>query len=160
MEFDHLPEFLNSVYEPLCLRAKRLCEHLKEQNILCERGFYNLHAVRRGESFFTEHFPIPVVTAKGLGDFGFELDHVFFEAVLPREKARELDFVELTRDFDAEIYGADNFLFDFYHAGMDASHIHKSIQNSAEKEICVSLRFPSDTTVFDLLGAARRLAAK
>lgn len=160
MDFDHVPEFLNSVYEPLCIRTKKFCDSVKEQNIPFERGFYNHHTVRKGDSYFLEHFPIPVVTLKCLGDFGFELDHVFFEAVIPRNKALELDFTGIARDFDFDVYGAENYLCDFYHAGMDVSCIRELILSSAETEICVSLRFPPDTDASALLGSAKRLVKK
>lgn len=157
---ENLPELLNAVYEPLCARAKRLCACLAERSIPYARGFYNLHAVRRGDGFFTEHFPIPVVSAEGLGDFGFELDHVFFEAVFLRERALALDFASLALEFDLEVYGAEDFLCDFFHAGMDVSRVREGVAGSAEKEICVCLLFPNGTDEAVLIGAAKRLAAE
>lgn len=158
-DFENLPELLNAVYEPLCARSKALCTYLKEQGITYTCGFYNLHAVRKGDGFFTQHFPIPVVTAQGLGDFGFELDHVFFEAVSPREKALSLDFAALARDYDIEAYGAEDFLTDFYHAGMDIEGLPSRIEKSAEREVCLSLKFACDTPPKELLPAAKAAIA-
>ena len=152
-----LPELLNAVYEPLCAHAKALCVYLKEQGAPCARGFYNLHAVKKGDGFFTEHFPIPVVTAQGLGDFGFELDHVFFEAVLPREKALSFDFAAFARDYDVEVYGAEDYLTDFYHEGMDIAGLHERLFKSAEREVCLSLKFSCDTKPEMLFAAATRV---
>ncbi len=156
VDFENLPELLNTVYEPLCSHSKALCSYLKEEGISCTRGFYNLHAVRKGDGFFTEHFPIPVVTAQGLGDFGFELDHVFFEAVLPREKALSFDFSSLACAHDVEVYGAEDFLTDFYHAGMDIEGLPSRIEKSAEREVCLSLKFACNTPPDALVEAAKK----
>ena len=154
-DFENLPELLNAVYEPLCVRSKALCAYLKEQGTACTRGFYNLHAVRKGDGFFTEHFPIPVVTAQGLGDFGFELDHVFFEAVLPHEKALCFDFAAFAREYDIEVYGAEDFLTDFYHTGMDIAGLHERLLKSEKREVCLCLKFTCDTPPKALLTAAK-----
>ncbi|HMM32930.1 MAG TPA: hypothetical protein PKB13_14265 [Clostridia bacterium] len=152
---ENLPELLNGVYEPLCARSKALCSYLKEQGVTFTRGFYNLHAVRKGDGFFTEHFPIPVVTAQGLGDFGFELDHIFFEAVLPREKALCFDFAALARGYNIEVYGAEDFLTDFYHTGMDMAELRERLLKSAEREVCLCLKFACDTPPQTLFAAAK-----
>ena len=154
-DFENLPELLNEVYEPLCARAKALCAYLKEQSTACTRGFYNLHSVRKGDGFFTEHFPIPVIMAQGLGDFGFELDHVFFETVLPREKALCFDFAALACGYNIEVYGAEDFLTDFYHTGMDIEGLPSRIEKSAEREVCLCLKFACDTPPQTLFTAAK-----
>lgn len=147
-------EQLNRVYAPLSRRARELKSALEKAGIPAAWEWYAFHSVKVEGEYVTEEFPIPVVTAAGLCDVGFDLDHIFLELQLPRERALALDYGKLPPE--AEVYGAEAYLEDFYHPGMDRGEIVRRIEESGEATVCITGNFPKETDTEELLKAVRR----
>ena len=149
-------EALNGVYAPLVRRAKALCRSLKETGLSTRWGWYEDHSVFLDGEYRAEAFPIPVLEVeggchRGGCDVGLHVDEVFVEVQLPRRAALAFDWSQLPAPF--EVYGVDDYLHDFYRAGMDVGGIAGRIGASGEDRVGVSLTFPWDTPDHVLLSA-------
>lgn len=147
-------EQLNAVYAPLRARASELTGLLVQAGFDARWGWYGDHSVRIEGEYRTQEFPIPVVDVADLCDVGFGLDGCWLELHLSRAQALAFDWKQLPED--AEVYGAEDFLSDFYHAGMDMDGIARRIAESGEKHIHAALSFPRDADSGELLAAAER----
>ena len=142
---------LNQVYAPLRGRAVHLTQALSRNGIDAKWGWYANHSVEVDGEYQTEEFPIPVVDVGDLCEIGFNLDGCWLEFQLPRAEALAFDWKQLPRD--AEVYGVENYLMDFYHIGMDLSGIAARIEESSEQAVNAALAFPADVE-FEILLAA------
>ena len=142
---------LNQVYAPLRDRARRLTQALAQQGVEAKWGWYSDHSVLIGGEYQTECFPIPVVDAADLCEIGFQPDGCWLEFQLPRGAALALDWGRLPED--AEVYGVESYLTDFYHAGMDKAGIAGRIAQSTEQAVNAALSFPAGVETETLLAA-------
>ena len=139
---------LNGIFGPPARRAAALASALKQKGVPASRGWYANHSVRVDGRWQTEEFAIPLVEVGGLGDVGFDLDGVWLELRLPREKALTFDYAALPAPF--EVYGLEDYLTDFYHEGMDPAELSRRIAESGEREIGAALSFPADIPAEEL----------
>lgn len=146
-----LLEQLNEIYAPLSHKARELRKALEAEGIHASWGWYAFHSVKVEGEYQTEEFPIPVVTAGEVCDLGLDLDRIFLELQLSRERALTLDWEKLSPE--AEVYGAEAYLEDFYHPGMDMGDIRRRIEESGEATVCITGNFPKETGVEELLKA-------
>ena len=142
---------LNQVYAPLHGRAVRLTQALSRNGIEAKWGWYANHSVKVDGEYQTEEFPIPVVEVPGLCEIGFNLDGCWLEFQLPRESALAFDWERLPEG--SEVYGVENYLMDFYHAGMDRAGIAARIAESTEPAVNTALAFPAGVELETLLAA-------
>lgn len=144
---------LNEIYTPLAGRAEALTRRLKAAGYSVCMGWYANHSVKLEGKYETEVFPIPVVAVDGLGDIGFDLDGVFLELQLPREKALDFDYGQLPEG--AEVYGAEDYLGNFYRPGMDPEEVLRRIRESREETVCIAMSFPGHTEAGTLYDAVQ-----
>lgn len=139
-----LLERMNEVYSQLDQKRVELLQTLRGQSAECVSGFYNGH-YRRTESgdYQMDSFPIPVISVKGCCDIEINFDTLTVSAKLSRSDALACSF-EKFADIPFEVYGVENYLLDFYLAGMTVAQMHAKISGSTEKEIGVSFVFPFD----------------
>jgi len=149
---------LNSIYKPIWDRADGIGRDLQEQGYTVAKGFYNNHSVKIDGRFVTEFFPIPVITVKGVGDIGVDLDYVWFEIVLPKEKALSLDYHSIAKEYKFEIYGSRDYLKDIYNEQIAISDIVPCIKDSLETDFCVQFYFEQSIAAIDIITIARILA--
>lgn len=143
--------FLNETYKNLCASRSRIVYMLKSAGYEPKHGFYNNHSVRIDGEFVTEYYPIPVISVSGIGDIGIDIDGITLEAVLTRQQALELDYEKLLDRYDIEVYGAEDFLSDFYNKSMSRVNIIKNIEASNETKICVLFKLGMAATAEELL---------
>lgn len=143
---------LNQIYAPLQGRACRLTRALAKKGVEASWGWYANHSVRVDGAYQTEEFPIPVVEAAGLCEIGLDLDGCWLEFQLPRAAALAFDWGALPEGL--EVYGAEDYLLDFYLAGMDMAGIAGRIMESTEQTVNAALFFPPDVEDETLLSAA------
>ena len=132
---------LNSIYMPVCEKAAQIKAKLTDAGFSLTLGFYNNHYVRRGDGFEVEHFPIPVISVADVGDIGVDIDSIWVETKLAKERAMLLDYPAMARVYKMEVYGADDFLNDFYNDRTDPRETAQKISSSDETAICVLLYF-------------------
>ena len=142
---------LNRIYAPLRGRAVRLTQALARRGLEANWGWYANHSVKVDGEYQTEEFPIPVIEAKGLCEIGLNLDGCWVEFQLSREAALAFDWGQLPEG--AEVYGAEQYLMDFYAAGMDRAGIAGRIAESTEQAVNAALSFPPDAPDDALLSA-------
>ena len=152
-----LLEHLNGIFGALSAGAGKLTKTLQEEGLSAFWGWYAFHSVKVEGEYVTEEFPIPVVTAGEVCDVGFDLDQIFVELRLPRERALDLDYRKLAPG--AEVYGAEEFLEDFYHEGMELGKICGRIRESGETTVCIAGTFPAGTDTQTLARAVRKALA-
>ncbi|MCQ4925107.1 hypothetical protein NE686_18540 [Tissierella carlieri] len=83
-------EQLNNIFQPLHRKFKELKLILKDYDFnYYNAGWYNMHSIKYNDDFIEEYFPIPVVSVEGVGDIGINLDHIFIETRISKEKAEK-----------------------------------------------------------------------
>lgn len=142
---------LNQIYAPLRGRARCLVQALAQSGLEAKWGWYSDHSVLIDGEYQTEQFPIPVADVADLCEIGFNLDGCWLEFQLPRAAALAFDWGQLPAD--AEVYGVESYLTDFYHAGMDKAGIAGRIAQSGEQTVNAALSFPPDVGDAALLAA-------
>lgn len=155
-------EILNREYEPLRSHTHKMLKALTAAGLEYEWGYFAQHTVRNGEEWFFEHYPIPVITVRGMGEIGFDLNQTFVEFKMDRVKALSFDFTQL-KGFAFEVYGIQEYLNDFYNARQSIQEIHDKIRGSDEEEVGVSLLFGYLEPVENILtaiGTMQQLLAK
>ena len=153
---ENLLDTLNSIYEPMCKKCTEIREKLESAGLSVSNGFYNNHYVKVKNDFVVEHFPIPVIFIKNIGDIGIDIDSIWFEVKISKDKALLLDYEELINSYNINIYGADDFLNDFYHEKCDSALIKEKIRNSEETFICITFYFEDDVDIDELLKVIKR----
>ena len=149
---------LNDIYKQICDRADCIDRELQELGHTITKGFYNNHSAKIDGSFVTELFPIPVITVKGLGDIGVDMDYVWFEVLLPKEKALSLDYTSIAKEYKIEIYGSHDYLKDIYNEQIVISDIVPRIKGSSETDFFVLFYFEQSVAASDIIAIARTLA--
>lgn len=139
-------ETLNTIYEPLYRKSVELRKVLKEIGMNSSLCFHNGHYVRKEMEWVMEYYPIPLLTISDICDIGFDISHIFVEFRLPRLQALESDFTWL-QPFHFEVYGSEDFLTDYYHAGMEIEELKEELSKSREDTICVSVFFSSSAEI-------------
>lgn len=132
---------LNEIYEPLHEKAKNIYKEIIDNGYKASLGWYNMHSVKYKDKYITEFFPIPVITVEKICDIGLDIDTIFVEATISREKALKIDYDFFIQNYNIEVYGVDDYLNDFYNASMKSSDIKLKIQESNENEIHIAAYF-------------------
>jgi len=146
---------LNDIYKPIWDRATDIGRDLQELGYSITKGFYNNHSVRIDGSFVTEFFPIPVITVKGVGDIGVDLDYIWLEVVISKEKALSIDYNGIAKEYKFEIFGSQNYLKDIYNEQIAISDIIPGIKSSFETNFCVQFYFEQSVTASAIIATAR-----
>lgn len=154
---DHF-DVLNSIYKPMCGKAHEIIRGLKAAGYVATVQFHNNHSVKRDGAFVTEHFPIPIISIDELGDIGVDIDSIWFEAALPKERALALNYAEIIDRYKIEIYGSENYLDDLFNEQIDVSKIAGNIAASPDTSICVLFYLSMDATCDELIEIARLTA--
>lgn len=144
-------EILNNAYKKLNDILVEFQGKLKSQNINYTWGFYNNHSIKDNNgNWVTEYFPIPVITIDSLCDIGIDLDFIFVETKMERERAITFDFSSFL-PYKFEVYGVCEYLSDFYNDSMDINNIGHEIEQSKENQIGISFFFKQDCHVDDIM---------
>lgn len=142
---------LNEIYEPLNRKMANIYKEIKNKGYKVSNGWYNMHSVKYKKNFLIEFFPIPVITIEDIGEIGVDLDSIFLETTISKEKALNIDYDALIRKYSIEVYGADDYLTDFYNSSMSSSDIKTRIQNSSETQIHIATYLSKDANVEKIL---------
>lgn len=136
---------LNAVYRELDARAQQLSELLH-----ASFGYYNGH-YHKGPSgdYEMDHYPIPVITMRGVCDIEVDLDGISVTAKLARADALRFDFGKLAA-YDFEVYGVENYLDDFRAEGDTMDVMLENIRESKENAIFFSFCFPCEAAAAEI----------
>jgi len=150
-------KLLNSIYKPLCEKSAEISTGFRSKGYAVTNGFYNNHSIRIGDGFTTEIFPIPVVFVEGVGDIGIDIETIWFEVKVSKEKALTLDYHDLESKYNFEIYGMEDYLTDIYNAQLTIPEISDKIRISPESSFCISFYISNESSTSDILGIAALL---
>lgn len=128
MNIIEIHETLNALY----LKANDTLEYLEENNIESQMGYFSGNYIKIGGEYALQAYPIPVITIKGKGDIGFNLDGMFFEFMLKKQTAQRLDIEKISSEYAIEVYGATDCEVDYYKEGMSSDAYRKGIDKSKE----------------------------
>lgn len=150
-------KLLNNVYQRLCETKIDIQKKLKSQNISYSSGYYSNHSIKDEKGrWITEYFPIPVITVESLCDIGIDINSIFVETKMEREKAMKFNFSSFI-PFKFEVYGVDEYLNDFYNDTMAINEIGYKIENSKETQIAISFVFQNDYITDDIIELVHKL---
>lgn len=154
---DSIFQLLNTVYEPIYKYIQSFFKVLTlQEGYDCKWGFYNNHSIKKNGVWETEHYPIPVITIHEICDIGFDIDRTFVECKIKREKALEFQW-KLLLDYRFEVYGAEDYLNDFYNESLSIESISLKITESMEQEIGITFHFGYLEDKSSLLELVKRL---
>lgn len=148
---------LNDIFEPLHKKFKELKSILKEHDFNCYKaGWYNMHSVKYNDDFINEYFPIPVLSVEGVGDIGINLDYIFIETIISKEKA-ELLRLDYFTDYSIEIYGVEDYLKDYYQPNIEKEIYKEKICKSCEKEFHFTINLLGYISVDEIINIIFKL---
>ena len=132
---------LNEIYRKLDGKAQELGKLLQ-----CAYGYYNGHYHKNiVGNYEMDYFPIPVISIKDLCDVEIDLKQISITTKLTRDKALSYDF-EKVKSYNFEVYGAEEYLDDFYVVGDTISGMIEKIKASKEENIFFSFYFPFEVS--------------
>ncbi|GAA4298017.1 hypothetical protein GCM10023142_37950 [Anaerocolumna aminovalerica] len=141
-------EILNDIYKPVYEYLKCLLKALKELNYDYEWKFCNNHSIRKDNQWILEYYPIPLVTVKDICDIGIDINHIFIECKMKKEKIIGFEW-KLISDYNFDVYGVEDYLNDFYNSSLKLDDITERIIHSNENEIGIEfqLRFLEEKSI-------------
>jgi len=119
-------------------------------------GWFNLHSLKYGDDFITEYFPIPVLSVKGVGDIGLDLDQIFIETTISKEKALNLKLDKLN-EYNIEVYGVSDYLIDYYQPDLEIEVYKEKILKSIEKEFHFTIYLPQGISIDEIINVIHNL---
>ncbi len=144
---------LNDIYKPLHEYSTALLNALRNAGYEAVRGYYNNHYIKKADEWAVEYYPVPVISVKNVCDICLDINRTFVEFKLERQAALAFDWAALI-GLSFEVYGAQDYLLDFYDPACGFEEIGKKISQSGEREIAVSLRLgylPGEDILLDLV---------
>jgi hypothetical protein len=151
-EEKHLFDELNEIYSALNRKAEDIRAELRNAGIATTSGFFNNHFIKINGEYQAEAYPIPVISAGGALDIGLDLAECFAELHIPMEAAAALDYSAIFARYNAEVYGAEDYLGAF--AGRDTDTIVRELRGSGESAICVCVIFPRTASAAEIAECA------
>lgn len=145
-EFKKTRKSLNNIYQELHEDKNIIAQYLDMNEYLYIVGFYAYHSFKEDNEFYIEQYPIPVFTINNILDIGIDIDKIFFEFKLTKDKALEYDF-HIFDEYTFEVYGVDDYYDDYYYDNID--EIHDNILKSNELEIGVSILIDKENIIED-----------
>ena len=134
---------LNRIYCPLYMRSTEILSRFASQTFQAEMGWYSGHySKNESGEYEMDYFPIPVISVKGCCDIETGLDKISITAKLKRSDALACSFEDIKVPFEA--YGVEDYLADYYTAGMTLEELRENIRGCGEKEIGFCFLFESD----------------
>jgi len=147
----NLFEQLNTVYKPMCEKSGEICDCLQNKGYKISSGFYNNHSKRIDGEFSTEFFPVPIISIENIGDVGIDIDEIWLEGVMSKEKAKDFDYSHIGEKYKFELYGVENYLTDLYNEQLNVTDIAEKIVTSEESHFCILVYFEQDVDIDGIL---------
>lgn len=102
-------------------------------------GFYKGHYIKLGNEQVYQRYPLPVITIKGMGDIGVNLDTVWLEYFIDRSSFYKVNLEKLVNDYHIEVYGGEDCSLDFYYIGDHKEDILGRIDQSNQRTIGIAV---------------------
>lgn len=133
---------INRTYDRLEMKQAEIVCALFHRIFKLESGWYNGH-YHKGDNdhWIRESYPIPVISVNGFCDIEIQFDKISVSTKLKRSTVLTYSFEKFT-GYEFEVYGVEDYLADFYHAGQTIQEMKDNICACDEKEIGLSFLFP------------------
>lgn len=142
MDKKSLLKELNTAYNELEMKEAELAHALYHRIFELESGWYNNHYYKNDDGDWSRAaYPIPVMSVKGYCDIEISFEAVTISTKLRRKAALAYSYENISQ-YEYEVYGVEDYLTDYYHAGQTVQDLKDNIAKSDEKEIGFSFRFP------------------
>lgn len=157
-------ELLNSIYRPLHEKGRAVCSAITKNGYRARLGYFNMHEVKVDNVYQTEYFPMPEIDIYDIAlyaNVGISLDlSMWMELTIDRERALGINYEKLAEKAVPEVYGANNYLHDFFGPASDPSDIKNIINlifSSEEDQIYLQFSFQTadSDALLALLGYLR-----
>lgn len=130
---------LNNIYKPIHTMGRNLLKDLLDLGYNAKLCYCNMHEVKIDEKYQTEYFPLPEIVISDIAiyaDLGISLDlTAWLELTITRETALMIDYNELSKHTYLEVYGANDYLQDFYNEKMCPLNVKDIIEGTDEQQI-------------------------
>lgn len=130
-------EVLNKIF----VYANETADFLEKNKIENQLQYIAGNYIKIDDAFELQAYPIPVILIKGKGEIGFNLDGIYFEFVMKKDTALRLDIEEFSKDYEFEIYGAEDTEQSYFRSGMSRDSYQNGIQKSKEKGFGIAFNF-------------------
>ncbi len=136
---------INAAYVQLEQKRDQLIQALRGEQFEVDWGWYNGHYHKNSSGAWErEAYPIPVLSVMGLCDIDLSFDEICVSTKLHREAALAYSYDGIAQ-YDFEAFGVEEFLCDFYQAGMSIAELKDRVSQSKEQEIGFAFPFPLAT---------------
>lgn len=132
---------IHNTLNKLFVYANETADFLEQNNIDHQLQYVAGNTIKIDDAFEIQAYPIPVIFVKGKGEIGFNLDGVYFEFVMKKDTALRLDIEEFAKDYDFEVYGAEDMEHAYYKSGMSRDSFKNAIEKSKEKGFGIAFNF-------------------
>lgn len=132
---------IHNVMNQIFVYANETADFLEQNRIDHQLQYITGNTVRIDDAYELQAYPIPVISIKGKGEIGFNLDGIYFEFVMKKDTALRLDIEAFVKDYDFEIYGAEDTEQTYYKSGISQESFKNAIQKSKEKGFGIAFNF-------------------
>ena len=133
-----LHNHLNDIYHI----AEKDYQVLKSKKIKCKLINNAGNYITFDGEYHYQKYPIPIIEVKDVGDIGYNIDSIFFEFSIKRERFLQTDFRVILDNFaNVQVYGGQDCLTDFYKGNDCADEIMDKVKLSYEEDIMLALYF-------------------
>lgn len=150
---------LNTAYYRLETKQAEIACALFHRIFELESGWYNGHYHKDDNgNWLCESYPIPVISVKGFCDIEIQFDGISVSTKLRRNAVLSYSFEKFAK-YNFEVYGVEDYLADFYHAGQTIQEMKDNIRACDEQEIGFSFAFAFDVEgkqIFEFVKLLRR----
>ena len=158
-ERDKLLGDINTIYHELEMKEAELQFALFHGIFEIESGWYNNQYYKTNDGGLSRaSYPVPVISVKGYCDIEISFDRITVSTKMKRKTALAYSYDKIMK-YDYEAYGVEDYLSDFYHAGLTVQDLKDNIAKSDEKEIGFSFIFSFDVEgkqIFEFAKLLRR----
>ena len=132
---------IHNTLNKIFVYANETADFLEQNKVDHQLQYIAGNYLKIDDAYELQAYPIPVLLVKGKGEIGFNLDGIYFEFVMKKDTALRLDIEEFAKDYEFEIYGAEDTEQSYYKSGMSRDSYKKSIQNSKENGFGIAFNF-------------------
>ena len=95
-----------------------------------ESGWYNNHYYKTNDGGWSRaSYPVPVISVKGYCDIEISFDRITVSTKMKRKTALAYSYDKIMK-YDYEAYGVEDYLSDFYHAGLTVQELKNLSRNA------------------------------
>jgi hypothetical protein len=132
---------IHNTLNKIFVYANETADFLEHKQIDHQLQYIAGNYIKIDDAYELQAYPMPVILIKGKGEIGFNLDGIYFEFVMKKDTAMRLDIEAFSKDYEFELYGAEDTEQSYYKSGMSRDSFTNGIQKSKEKGFGIAFNF-------------------